>query len=96
MRLAIAAILFCTSAHAGPESLCPDIGDRAEEVMTFRQNNERMSEVMDRVGTSEFMRSLVIDAYGYPLLTMQKNKDEMGVNFRNKIELACYEAEPKP
>jgi hypothetical protein len=91
MRLAIAAALICTSAYAGPESLCPDIGDRAEEVMTFRQNNERMSEVMAKANGSEIIRELVVAAYALPLMQVQKNKDQMIVDFRNKVELQCYQ-----
>ena len=90
MRLAIAATLICTSAYAGPESLCPDIGDRAEEVMTFRQNNERMSEVMKKANGSDIIRQLVIAAYARPLMQVQENKNQMIIDFRNQTELECY------
>lgn len=72
--------------------ICKDYGDRAEEIMTLRQNNDAMSGVIARVGHNALLKELVMAAYAHPLMQVAENKKEMISEFRNDREYLCYKS----
>lgn len=91
-----AALALPVVAHAKtPVGNCVEFGDLAENIMTARQNNLPMSQLMaiaDDAGPegAELMRAVVIYAYQQPIFSTDRFKREAIATFRNEAELACY------
>lgn len=88
-KFLIAAVLAAAPQLAFAD-ICKDYGDNAAEIMTLRQNNDKMSDVMTRAAGNAILTELIIAAYNYPLMQVQKNKTGLIGEFRNDRELFCY------
>ena len=74
-------------------SLCPDYGNLAQTIMTVRQSGTPMSTVMSSISNgpaSKAAKIMVTMAYSQPMYVVQENKDNAISEFRNKVELVCY------
>jgi len=78
---------------------CREIGDFAEAVMVKRQDQARMSDVMDLAlaasptDRKNDVRSLIILAYEEIAYGADENRTRAIREFRNKVELSCYSTE---
>lgn len=96
----IAATIFAApSPLAASDETCKLLGAMAEKVMTLRQQDKPMSSVMsdlvqpiDDAAARKMTRDMVIAAYKRPSWRTAENKAQEAAEFRNTIELECYEA----
>lgn len=97
--LCIAMIsLPITSFAEVTEGTCPSLGDAAAAIMTSRQNEIPMSNVMKTVlsaipdESAPVFRSIIMMAYDQPSYRTPDNRKRAIDEFRNEIENACYKA----
>ncbi|MGX5708104.1 hypothetical protein [Brucella lupini] len=72
---------------------CKEWGNFAEHVMTLRQADKPLNEIMDRVtktGNNSILKSIVIEAYDSPAFRTEENQEKSIAQFRNKVELSCF------
>lgn len=80
------------------QELCETFGQVAEQIMTDRQSGEPMSELMahytqtENNDTNGLTRAMIIDAYNQPAYRTQEMQTYEISNFRNNVELVCYES----
>ena len=106
MRTIVLAMFAVCLAHAAPatsqetEDVCAVMGDIAQNIMTARQNERPMSDVMQVMkhdtepAVHPVIRALIIDAYRQPGYSTEENQKNAIDSFRNAAELACYTAQP--
>ena len=96
LATAVMAIYVTSAQAATVEDLCPAIGEIAENIMTARQNNMPMSEVMAIVAQGEAIaglaREMVIIAYDKPKFDLPDYQSRSISSFRNDMESVCYSA----
>ena len=101
---AITLTIFLLSGFATPlfaqentqSAICPIIGELAETVMRNRQNGVSLSEMMGVANNADgvlqpVIREMVLEAYDGPRYSVPDNQDEAVQDFRNDIELVCYQ-----
>lgn len=77
---------------------CESFGQLAEELMTARQLGLPMSRVLDVAGAAwgdedtGLLYALVEGAYAEPRYTVPENQRRAVQDYRNEVELACYQA----
>ncbi len=89
----LAALAFTTPAMAD----CRTLGEAAELVMTARQANVPMSDLMDIANGLEpdaavLFRAIVQDAYAQSAWSSPSVQASAIADFRNDVERLCYEA----
>ena len=89
MKKLLLVLLFSAPTLSAP---CSQIGEVAESIMTSRQNEMPISELMelaDKLKTPS-LKPLIIEAYKSPAYRAAGNKKNAIKKFRNQFELACY------
>lgn len=80
------------------DKVCPSIGEMAEKIMSARQSGTIMSTAMAAVPADNALRDLAIElvkrAYAVPQYSVQENRDQAVIKFRNDTELECYTHQP--
>lgn len=90
-NIILAACLTIIPALASAEQThCEIAGDTARITMKFRQDNAPMSRLMNIAGEQEYLRELVIAAYGLPLFVTDSAKQRSIEEFGNEVERICY------
>jgi hypothetical protein len=87
--MTIAALLVAASTS----TFCTVIGDLAEAIMTNRQLGIPMSRMMEINGADDLARLMVMEAYKEPRYSSDEYQRRAVQDFRNEIEVACYQAE---
>lgn len=97
--IVIAAAFSASTPLAANEETCRLLGDLAEKVMTLRQQDQPMSSVMSDLvqpiadpAARKMTRDIVIAAYKQPSWRTAEVRAQALAEFRNAIELECYEA----
>jgi len=97
-----AAVLFFTSGTAhllgqeqkDPVAFCGELGELAEAMMTARQAGVLMSKIMAEVANhgelAPIMQKLAVAAYDTPQFSVEKNRRDAAVRFRNDFEVECF------
>lgn len=92
-------LLLLLPFPAAAQTTCATLGKTAETVMSARQSGMAMSAMMgyvDKTAPDEdseaLMRAMIIDAYNTPRYASPINRTNAAVDFRNAVELMCYEA----
>ncbi len=76
------------------------MGNIAQNIMTARQNERPISDVMQLMKhetdptVHPVIRALILDAYRLPGYSTPENQKHSIDSFRNAAELACYTAQP--
>jgi hypothetical protein len=92
MTLALGAVL------AGPAAACEGFGQLAEELMIARQMGVPMSRVMEVAEAGwgdedvDLLRQMVVMAYEVPRYATDEYQRRAVADYRNEVELACYQA----
>ena len=90
-------LLTAPTGHAREQSYCAIVGDLAESVMRARQTGVPMSKAME-IGAqqSEDAKNLIemfaLQAYHQTRFSTEPLRHDAVVDFRNNIELECYQA----
>lgn len=71
---------------------CEQIGELAESIMRNRQQGASMSRMMQIADGNELVRMIVMEAYNLPRMSVPANQQREIADFRNEIELQCYQA----
>lgn len=71
-------------------ALCPAIGGLAEQIMTARQLNIPMDQMMEIKGDSDVAASIVIDAYKQPAYITESAQNREIADFKNAALSVCY------
>lgn len=93
--LILAAVTATTPVADTTDDPCVPLGDTAYRIMSLRQNGAPMSDLMAISNGSDLFRSMVMDAYRAPRMSLDQNRTELAEDFRTAIELMCYEAMSK-
>ena len=75
-----------------PNVICPSLGRAAYAVMDARQAGVPVSKAMELAGDNDFWKAVVLQAYAVPRFSVDENKKQASDDFRNAIELGCYQA----
>lgn len=98
-NLIIATLMTVSASAAFAENDCPLLGEVAAAVMESRQSGIAISAVMGAIppNTSPdqqtLFRAMILDAYASPRYLGDSARRSAVADFRNSIELMCYEAE---
>ena len=89
-------LLILIAALSAPvmaeQASCEQLGGTAELIMKHRQANKPMNQIMTIVKQhAPALSVLVIQAYKEPLYSSESYKQKAIAEFRNDIELICYE-----
>jgi len=96
IKLITAAILIFTVNFAvladkqTPMEICAIIAGQSYNIMTFRQANGDLVELMS-LSDSEAFAIVVKKAYARPLYQVQKNKQQEIQEFKNEMFIWCME-----
>jgi len=103
---AAATILTLNAAEIAPapeetppnrDEICAVQGDIARTVMTMRQKNAPISDLMAWANNAgdlaPLMRSLVLTAYDEPAYVTPANQQRAVDTFQNEVVLICYKAD---
>lgn len=90
ITLAIATPL---AAETDVPATCKDLGQLAESIMEARQSGVTLSRSMEVAEGSDFTQALVLAAYQTPRFNTDEYQRESITDFRNAVELACFEAQ---
>ena len=91
MKHYILAATLALVAVPGWAMDCKAIGDVAAHIMAERQNGTAMSEMMDWADGNQAKEILVQAAYEQTRMTYEKNQRIAVDDFRNMLELMCYQ-----
>lgn len=77
--------------------LCSAVGNLAENIMTARQARIPLADILLVVDVTdpdirELARAIVFTAYKQPVMSFNNTKAQTIDNFRNTVEISCYEA----
>ena len=70
--------------------ICTIVSEQASEIMTYRQSNGSMPELLT-TNTNEAFIEVVVMAYNIPLYRVEKNKRSAIGEFKNDIFLWCLD-----
>lgn len=97
--LILAAMLAPSVARAEGD-ICAEIGELAQTIMKGRQSGAVMSEMIaaaTRIDGPQPMKDLAVamirEAFVTPQFSVDENRVEAALQFRNANELACYQAD---
>ena len=92
-----AAALLATPAFGQQQDFCGSLGELAGSILTERyaglamsQQIAVMNEEIEDVSLRALVRSIILAAYKEPTMA---NRIQHAASFRNRWEVACYEAE---
>jgi hypothetical protein len=98
--LALALTAPAKAQAPDPQDICGALGGLAETVMTIRQNGASMSSAMSvqaQIAEEGIVRDLVgamiRDAYAQPRWNSDMTRRRAVEDFRNAVELSCYNSE---
>jgi len=82
-------------AQEGEEAVasCASFGDLAVTIMTGRQNGVALSTMMEIAAGNDIVRSIILSAYDKPRYSTPSVQNETIQDFRNDVELACYNSQ---
>jgi hypothetical protein len=92
--LAVLAALAMPATAQVDDSMCPDMGAMAVEIMAARQAGMAISTMIellpDDPASAELIRAVVMAAYAVPRFSTDEAQARAAADFRNDVELACY------
>lgn len=75
-------------------AFCGSMGELAEAVMTIRQSGVAMSLAMSVATANEALKEvatkLIIAAYDTPQFSVEENRKDAAMRFRNDFEVECF------
>lgn len=101
MKLGV-VVLFATAGTAhlfgqeqkDPVAFCGELGGLAEAMMTARQAGVLMSKIMAEAANqgelAPIMQKLAVAAYDTPQFSVEENRRDAAVRFRNDFEVECF------
>lgn len=99
----LAACLCLATVSTAPaeetQDVCVLLGSIAQNIMTARQDERPMSDVMAVMNKDTdpavhpYIRALILDAYRSSAYRTPENQKNAINSFRNSAELACYTAQ---
>jgi hypothetical protein len=91
-----------TLPNSFDSSVCPMVGSLATTVMTKRQANVPMSDLMQALDkmdqstpTTRVIKTMTIQAYSVPLFSTDEAKQSEISDFANGVMVACYSSAGK-
>ncbi len=91
-KIIVLIAILSAPVMAGELASCDQLGGTAERIMKHRQDNGSMSQIMALVNQhAPSLSGLVLAAYKEPLFSTYAYKQTAIAEFRNDVELACYE-----
>lgn len=94
-QTAFALVLLATPLTAETADPCHAIGELASTIMTHRQNGLPASVMIRAVSEhdgNELATAMILQAYGQPRMSHPDNQRRSIQDFRNGMEVACYDA----
>lgn len=92
-----AAVALIAAPAFGQDDFCASVGDMAETTLENRYNGMKLSEQITILNETiepgslyKFIRAIIVQAYQEP--TQRSTKASHILAFRNRWEVACYEA----
>jgi hypothetical protein len=88
-----------TSQHGDVAEVCQSFGAMAEQILDTRYSGASLSKAMAVVNSVQdaafrkLVREIVMQAYRQPAYSTYEFQAQAKRDFRNKWELACYEAD---
>ena len=96
LTLAAAMLISAPAYSEGEEeaATCEQVGELAELIMSLRQKETPMSQMMSAMGAEgdihPFVRAVILDAYDRPAYLSSDAQREAALRFRNDAERICY------
>ena len=92
--LILSAAMFLPVAQADTKQInqeCAKIAEVGMKVMTIRQANYSMVDLMTKADGDEFLEELIIAAYKAPLWATKENKQKEIKEFTNHVFMFCIQ-----
>lgn len=90
LALTIVLSFNCMAEEESPLAICDAYQGLAKAIMSNRQDNASLSEMMKITNGSKRHQSLVEMAYEQPSYSSDKNKKREVLSFGNKVYLMCF------
>lgn len=98
--IVLAAAMLGSPAYAQsavPVELCSTIATLAENIMTARQANIPLADMMAVVNVSDpdiqkIAIAVVLEAYKQPVMRSNNTREQAIDSFKNAVEITCYRA----
>ena len=88
----ITAATATASLAQDAQDRCQMVGDLAQAIMERRQEGMAMSALIAAIEGNELARLMIIEAYRAPRMSVPENQRREVEDFRNMMEMACYNA----
>ena len=88
--ITLVAVLAATGAQA-EQDICSAYGSLSAEAMRVRHAGVPLSQALS-ASEDEFVRAVLREAYSRPRMSTDRGIERSVQDFRNDVELACYEA----
>ena len=88
----ITAATATASLAQDAQDPCQSAGDLAQVIMERRQDGTPMSTLMNLIQGNEIARLMIVEAYKVPRMAMPANQRREVEDFRNMMEMVCYNA----
>jgi hypothetical protein len=89
----LTGLTLTTQADETPtrESICTEVQETARLIMEHRQKGTPMATLYKAVSDA-FFKSVIIQAYEYPKMSLQENQQEVTNDFADRYFLMCVKA----
>ncbi len=90
--IVVTMLMFAGLAEAKytPDELCQQYHRIAERIMSCRQLNAPIGELMSPLKDNKLLRGIVIRAYKSPVYTTDSYRDRAIAEFANSVATECY------
>ena len=90
LSITLALSFNCMAEEENPLAICEAYQGLAKAIMSNRQANVSLSEMMKVANGSKRQQTLVEMAYEQPAYSSDKNKKREVLSFGNKVYLVCF------